>query len=126
MVCELPQDAASNTLRPAIPFVGIVAHAFEDDSQTPDDLFGKPIGAIQGKYAIGGAPEGSTRLNPRLVARALSKILGWRLRGQAWPHPYFSRATGAPSYLLATLSQLAREALRPHPAVHPTWDYERD
>lgn len=126
MICELPQDAASNTLRTAIPFVAIVAHALEDDSQTPDGLFGNPIGAIQGKYAIGGAPEGSTRLNPRLVARALSKILGWRLRGQAWPHPYFSRATGAPSHPLATLSHPEREALRPHPAVHPTGDDERD
>ncbi len=108
--CNTP---LGNTLRPAIPFVGVLAQVFEDDAQTADYLFGKPIGGIHGKYAIGAAPEGSKRLNPRLVGRALGKIVGWRLRGRAWPHPYFDRATGAPSHPLTTLSRREREALRP-------------
>jgi hypothetical protein len=118
--CKTP---LGNTLGPAIPFVGIIAQAFEFDAQRPDDAFGKPKGAILGKYAIGDAPEGSTRLNLRLILHALGLILGWRLRGQTWPHPYFSRATRAPSHPLATLSRTEREALRPlcgpHPAARP-------
>ena len=49
-----------NTLSPAIPFVGIIAQAFQGETQGPDDLVGRPIGAIYGKYAVGGPPEGST------------------------------------------------------------------
>jgi hypothetical protein len=82
---------------------------FEDDAQTADELFGRPIAAVHGKYAIGAAPAGSRRLELRLVG----KIIVWRLRGRGWPHPYFDRATGAPSHPITTLSQREREALRP-------------
>jgi hypothetical protein len=108
--CETPMG---NTLAPAIPFVGIVAQAFEGDLQRTDDLFGKPRGAIQGKYAIGDAPEGSTRLDLRLLTRALRMILGWRIRGRTWPHPYFDLATRSPNRPVTTLSPTQREALRP-------------
>lgn len=118
--CKTP---LGNTLGPAIPFVGIVAQAFEGDAQRPDDVFGKPIWAIQGKYAVGDAPEGSTRFRPLLLMRALGLVLGWRLRGRTWPHPYFDRATRTPRHPVATLSRAERDALRPlcgpHPAVRP-------
>jgi hypothetical protein len=114
--CKTP---IGNTLGPTIPFVGIVAQAFDGGAQRPDDLFGKPVGAILGKYAIGDAPEGSTRFPWRLVMRAAGLILGWRLRGQTWPHPYFDRAKRAPTHPLATLSQTEREALRPLCGPHP-------
>ena len=46
-------------------------------------LFGAPIGAIMGKYAIGEAPAGSTGINLSvLLALRIGKVLGWRLRGQ--------------------------------------------
>ena len=108
--CNTP---LGNTVGPAIPFVGIVAQAFKGDNQTPDELFGRPIGAIFGKHAVGGAPPGSTGFNLRLYARAIRKVLGWRLRGQAWPHPFFERTTRAPRFPLATLTHREREALRP-------------
>lgn len=108
--CKAP---VGNTLGPAIPFVGIVAQAFDDGAQRLDDLFGKPVGAIQGKYAVGGSPEGSTRFPGRVVLRALGLMLGWRLRRQTWPHPYFDRATRTPSHPLTTLSRAERDALRP-------------
>jgi hypothetical protein len=61
-------------------------------------------------------------LNPRIFARAIRMVLGWRLRGQAWPHPFFQRATGAPIFPLTTLSHQEREALRllcgPSPSAH--------
>lgn len=117
--CKTP---LGNTLGPAIPFVGIVAQAFDggNDGCGADDHFGPPIGAIMGKYAVGAAPEGSTRLNLRLLARALRKILGWRLTGRTWPHPFFDRATRAPRYLLTTLELAERDALRPHCGPRPT------
>ena len=114
--CNTP---LGNTLRPAIPFVGIVARVFEAGAQTADELFGKPIGAVHGKYAIGAAPAGSRRLDLRLVGRALGKIIVWRVRGQRWPHPYFDSATGAPSHPVTTLSRREREALRPLCGPYP-------
>ena len=104
--CKTP---LGNTVSPAIPFVGIVAQAFE----RADDVVGTPIGAILGQYAIGTPPEGSAKLSPRLMARALRMVVGWKLSGQTWPHPFFDRATRAPSRPLTTLSRSEREALRP-------------
>jgi hypothetical protein len=114
--CNTP---VGNTLSPAIPFVGIVAQAFEDGTQRPDDLFGKPVGAILGKYAVGDAPAGSTGIRLSLLVRAIAKVLGWRLRGRSWPHPFFKRDTSEPIYPLTVLSREAREALRSHCGPHP-------
>ncbi len=108
--CKTP---LGNTVSPAVPFVGIVAQVFDAGAEGPDELFGKPTGAIQGKYAIGSAPAGSTGLNVLLLARAIGKVLGWRLRGKAWPHPFFDRTTRAPIRPLTTLSPDERAALRP-------------
>jgi hypothetical protein len=108
-----------NMVGPAIPFVGIVAQAFASDGQKPDDLFGPPIGAIYGRYAVGLAPGAAAGLSARLVARALLMVLGWRLRGRAWPHPFFQRTPCTPRFPLATLSRSEREALRLHCGPHP-------
>jgi hypothetical protein len=108
-----------NMVSPAIPFVGIVAQAFASDGRKPDDVFGPPIGAIYGRNAVDGAPGAAAGLSARLVARALPMVLGWRLRGRAWPHPFFQRSPRAPRFPVATLSRSEREALRrlcgPHP-----------
>ena len=102
-----------NTVSPAIPFVGIVARAFEDGGGVPDRVFGKPIGAIFGKFAVGTPPEGSTGRNLRLYARAIRMVIGWRLIGRSRPHPFFERGIAAPRYPLTTLAAAEREALRP-------------
>jgi len=94
-----------------------VAQAFEN----PDGAFGKPAGAIFGKFAVGGAPPGSTRLNLPLLLRAISRVLGWRLRGRSWPHPFFARDTGVPLFSVSVIERDRREALRrlcgPAPSV---------
>jgi hypothetical protein len=55
-----------------------------------------------------------------LLARAIRMVLGWRLRGLTWPHPFFARETRAPIYPVAVLSPPPREALRPLCGPHPT------
>jgi hypothetical protein len=115
--CRTP---VGNTVSPAIPFVGIVVQAFDGGAQRPDDAFGRPIGAILGKSAIGNPPAGSKRMNLSLLLRAVRMMLGWRLRGRAWPHPFFRRNTRAPIYPVTVLSQSERDALRPFCGPHPT------
>jgi hypothetical protein len=99
-----------NTLTPRIPFVGLLAQAF--DKARWDEAVGKPSGAIFGKFAVGRPPSDSTGLNLLLLLRALGRLFGWRFKGQAWPHPFFSRETGAPLYAVTVLSTEQREALR--------------
>jgi hypothetical protein len=116
--CNTP---VGNTVGPAIPFVGILVQAFDKGGQNPDDVFGRPIGAIMGKYAIGDPPATSSRrIGLSLMARAIRMVLGWRVRGQAWPHPFFDRDTRAPIYSLSVLSQSQRESLRRFCGPHPT------
>jgi hypothetical protein len=115
--CDTP---VGNTVSPAIPFVGIVVQAFDGGAQRPDDAFGGPIGAIMGKFAIGNPPAGSKRMNLSLLLRAIRMMLGWRLRGRAWPHPFFRRDTRAPIYPVTVLSQSERDALRPFCGPRPT------
>jgi hypothetical protein len=108
--CSTP---VGNTLGPAIPFVGIVARAFASGGTDPDQRFGKPYAAIYGNYAVGTPPAGSTGHNLGLYARVARRVLGWRLSGQTWPHPFFDRTTRAPARPLHVLSPVEREALRP-------------
>lgn len=108
--CNTP---LGNTVGPAIPFVGIVAQAFDATSGGADAVVGTPTGAILGQFAVGAPPAGSTGWNLRLYARAIWMVLGWWLVGRSWPHPFFDRATGAPSRPVTILSPSERDALRP-------------
>ena len=114
--CNTP---VGNTMGPAIPFVGIVAQAFDTGTQRADQVFGAPVGAILGKYAIGEPPAGSTGLNLPLILRAIGKVLGWRLRGRTWPHPFFKPNTRDPVYPVTVLPPERREALRQHCGPRP-------
>jgi hypothetical protein len=107
--CNTP---LGNSVEPKIPFVGITAQVFGESGNSGDAYFGPPLGKIFGKFAVGAPPAGSTKFNFGLMARALGKILSWKLRGQAWPHPFFDRATGAPTYKVSVLERDKREALR--------------
>jgi hypothetical protein len=114
--CNTP---VGNTVTPAIPFVGIIANGFEPETRRADEVFGPPVGSILGKHAIGTPPAGSTGLNLPLLLRAIGKVLGWRLRGNAWPHPFFRKGEDEPVYPVTVLSKEAREALRPLCGPHP-------
>jgi hypothetical protein len=107
--CHTP---LGNTVSPAIPFVGIVTEALDIDGQSADRQFGPPVGAIKGEYALGEPPPGSKGIQLSLMLRAIVNVLGWRLKGRVWPHPFFSRS-GETLYSVTVLSHAEREALRP-------------
>jgi hypothetical protein len=117
--CKTP---LGNTSKPTLPFVGMAPEVFRGapDTARRDAVFGKVRGGVYGQHATGGAPEGSTKLDVRLIADVMRRILGWKLTGKTWPHPFFDRATRAPSYPVTTLSSAEREALRAKCGPHPT------
>jgi|GraSoiStandDraft_4_1057263.scaffolds.fasta_scaffold162935_2 Family of unknown function (DUF6151) len=118
--CNTP---VGNTLGPAIPFVGIVAQTFDGGVQRAQSVFGTPTGAILTRYALGPVPAGSTGISLTLLLRAITKVLGWRLRGRGWPNPFFHLKTREAIYPLRVLSSEERDELRPlcgpHPAAKP-------
>lgn len=117
--CKTP---LGNMVGPQLPFVGIVTELFQQapKARPCDEVFGAPRGRILGKFAIGTPPPGSVELNVRVLAGTIRKLLGWKLRGKTWPHPFFERANNTPKYPVTVLSTTEREALRslcgPRPA----------
>src|SRR5689334_17307030 len=99
--CNTP---VGNTLGPGLPFVGIVARAFETNTTNADRIFGAPLGGSGGKFATGNPPKHLTRLTARLVVHAVRLILGWKFGGGTWPHPFFDRETRAPTHPITVLS----------------------
>ena len=114
--CKTP---VGNTLSPGVPFVGMLTQALDGNPGGAAAVFGEPIGAILGKFAIGTPPEGSTKLNLGLLFKAAGSILSWRFSGRAWPHPFFEQGTRKPSRPLTILSAEEREALRPQCGPKP-------
>jgi hypothetical protein len=95
-----------NTPGPAIPVIGLIAANLRAaDGGAPDAILGAPSGGVHGARAIGGAPPGTKGISARLLARTMARVLYWLASGRKWPHPYFERATGAPSLPVRVLSK---------------------
>lgn len=107
--CKTP---LGNTFSPGLPFVGIVARAFDDAGNPADAVFGKPVARAYSHRAVGKLPEGTPGMTLRPLLHAVGLILGWWLRGQGWPHPYYDRSTRQPRPPLTVLSRAERDALR--------------
>lgn len=101
-----------NTHGLSLPVIGIPKPAFEVEGQDLDVLFGPPVGGVYGEDAIGGAPPGSKGVPMAFLARTILKIVGWRLAGRGWPHPFFDRATRRPLFPVSVLPPERREAIR--------------
>jgi hypothetical protein len=114
--CSTP---LGNTLHPGIPFVGIPVQSFAGGLSQVTDAFGPVRGAVFGKFAVGSAPPGSTRIDWRLMAGIVRRVLGWRLSGKSWPHPFFDRESRAARYPVTSLTSGERDALRPLCGPHP-------
>ncbi|HLZ01782.1 MAG TPA: DUF6151 family protein [Bradyrhizobium sp.] len=113
--CNTP---VGNTLGPAVPFVGLFAEIL--DVPKPDEVVGPPTGAIMGKYAVGEAPAGSSGIKLSLMLGAIGRVIGWRLSGKTWPHPFFAQETRVPIYPITVVSKERRDALRAFCGPHPT------
>ncbi len=109
--CKTP---LGNTIEPSVPFIGIVHELFREarDPERRTAIFGPPRAALHGKSAVGEPPPGSTKANVGFLLHTIGVILGWKLRGKAWPHPYFNLATGKPRYPVTILSREERDAAR--------------
>jgi hypothetical protein len=114
--CNTP---IGNTAAPSIPFVGIVVPASDPAAREALEVVGPPTGAFLGQYAIGAPPAASRGRNFSLLLRAVVRVLGWRLRGKTWPHPFFEKGKSEPVYPVTVLSREQREALRPLCGPHP-------
>jgi hypothetical protein len=118
--CKTP---LGNTLTPAFPFIGMALEVFRGavDARARDEFFGTPRGAVFGQYAIGGVPSGANKHHQLgMIARMMRLMLGWKMSGKTWPHPFFDSTTRAPSHPLTILTPDERAALRskcgPNPA----------
>ena len=109
--CKTP---LGNTLTPLVAFIGMPLEVFRgaSDAQRRDEVFGKPRGFAGGKFSVGGPREGLTKFPALLFAKVILRMIGWKLRGRAWPHPYFDTATGGPSHPVTILTRGERDALR--------------
>jgi hypothetical protein len=115
--CHTP---LGNMVGPSIPFVGVVTEAFQVHGQAPNEVFGRPLRAIMGEFAVGEPPLGSRGIGAALMVRSIAKVLGWRLTGRAWPRPFLDRLTRKPIFPVTALSTDQREALCPLCGPKPT------
>ena len=93
--CRTP---LANTV-PWIPFVGII-HAFMDHpagGRSRDEALGQPIALVNGRFAVGGTPPHAHPKAPLgVIARVLRVMLGWIVRRQTRPSPFFDARTKQP------------------------------
>ena len=109
------------------PYSVVLAVPKDSPARTAEDLKGKTISiSSKGSLTDWLGQElsrqlgwGSTGINLSVLLRAITKVLGWRLRGRAWPHPFFQPKTREPIYPLTVLAQEQREALRRFCGPHP-------
>jgi hypothetical protein len=107
--CQTP---LGNSMTPALPFIGMVVETFGSISaaQRTQNL-GPVRGVSQIKSATGGTPKDHPNSSLRMLLHAARLVLGWKLGGKAWPHPFFNR-NSEPNYPVTILSTAEREALR--------------
>ena len=108
--CNTP---VGNAAGPKVPFVGLLTAALATAGQKPDELLQPPVGAIFGESAVGGPPPGSKGVRFGFMLTAILRIVGWRLAGKVWPHPFFDRESKKALYPVKILTREEREALRP-------------
>ncbi len=115
--CNTP---LGNSLGPGLPFIGLVSQTFEGGKERADAVFGPTAAAARTNNAVNGLPAGTVKVGLRSLFHPIGLVLGWKLRGQGWPHPYFDQATGKPTRPIVVLSREERDALRPLCGPRPT------
>jgi len=111
--CSTPM--AHTVASAKVPFIGIphsfIAHA--DALHMRDQLLGRVLARVRGRFGRGALPADASQTVPLLVLiRGYGLLLwGWLLRRHA-PSPFFDPRTGAPLVTPVVLTQEQREALR--------------
>lgn len=108
--CNTP---LGNAVGPKVPFVGLFASVVAGPGRKPDDLMPPPVGGVFGEYAIGGTPPGTEGRRAAIMAPLVLRMIGWRIAGMVWPHPFWARESKRPLYPVTILTREERDALRP-------------
>lgn len=115
--CKTP---LGNSVTPNIPFIGLVHEVLEEGTAP----FGPPTHKLYAKSAIGKPSGASEKVPVGLMASAAALMIGWKLRGRAWPNPFFERGRAIPRFPVTILAKEEREALLkkcgPNPSVSAT------
>lgn len=91
--CRSPAGNMLHT--PRSPFIGFPTRFIALEGHALDAVVG-PSEGLQGRFAIGGCPEGvPARVGMGLLARSVVMVLGNALRGRHRPSPFWT-ATGEP------------------------------
>jgi hypothetical protein len=102
-----------NAVSARVPFVGVV-HSFMDhaaDAKSRDEVLGKPLAHVQGKYAHGDVPSYvHSRWPVGLLLRSVRLLAGWAIRGKGRPSAFFDEA-GTPRVEPTVISQAENVAL---------------
>lgn len=105
--CDTP---LGNVLNTAVPFVGIERHTFSGDV---DAAFGPVRFSIKSECATGPVSKPSALRMATELARVAGLLLGWKLGGRSFPHPFFERGAEEPKAPVRVLTREQRDALRP-------------
>lgn len=85
--CKTPLGNMASFTMPAI---GIPVAPFLAAGEPLSLRFGEPIGAIRGEYAIGAAPRRARGVPLSVMARAVPKVLFWKMTGKGRGNPFTS------------------------------------
>jgi hypothetical protein len=110
--CRTP---VGNMVGARFPFIGLIQPFMDHDGvgRSREDALGKPLAALQGKFAVGGLPPGAHPTVPlALLARCARLIFGWWAGGKGAPSPFFDPKTKAPRVVPRILSPTERAALK--------------
>ncbi len=110
--CNTP---VGNTVSAKLPFVGVIQPFMDHgvDGRSRDDVVGKPIAHVHGKFAIGGPlPQARNADLFRVIARSTRLMLGWWTAGKGKVSPFFDQETKLPRTIPRVLTSAERDALR--------------
>lgn len=108
--CKTPAGNMFHT--PRSPFVGFPVRFVGLEGSALDAAVGPSRGGIQGRFAIGGCPEGvPPRVGLGLLVRSAAWVLGNVVRGRHAPSPFWT-ASGEPVVAPMVLTREQRQELR--------------
>jgi hypothetical protein len=84
--CKTPIGNSSNA---GGAFIGVI-HNFRDTSKAGHEMTGPVLANIQTKAAIGPLAPDVKGNQYKALVRAVTKVLGWKLRGLSTPSPLFA------------------------------------